>query len=184
MTIKVGTLVAGRIIVEDLTVGSEEEPAGITFFDRKTKEPYCFVIEDGAPKTYKGKCEGNDFGEANLLNSESTNTEQGGGAPSSEPEPSINAGPTPETQTASSSEPAGETVIEPNTEPMSEPISESPPAESLPETPATGESSVENTEPVSEPPIVETPPAEPVNEPTQTETPPETNNETPPEQSL
>ncbi len=56
LTVKIATLIAGKITVEDLTIGSEEHPAGITIFDVKTKKPYCVVMEDGATKNYSGKC--------------------------------------------------------------------------------------------------------------------------------
>ena len=56
LTVKIATLIAGKITVEDLTIGSEEHPAGITIFDVKTKKPYCVVMENGATKNYSGKC--------------------------------------------------------------------------------------------------------------------------------
>jgi hypothetical protein len=56
LTVKIATLIAGKITVEDLTLGSADRPAGITIFDVKTKKPYCVVMEDGATKNYSGKC--------------------------------------------------------------------------------------------------------------------------------
>ncbi len=39
-----------------LEVGSAGAPAGITLYDRKTKQPYCLVVEDGAVKSVPGMC--------------------------------------------------------------------------------------------------------------------------------
>ena len=55
-SLTIATIKAGKIEVKDLTIGSAEEPTGITMFDVKTGQPYCLVIEDGAPKSYPGKC--------------------------------------------------------------------------------------------------------------------------------
>ena len=43
--------------ISKLTVGSKEEPSGITLYDRVTKEPYCSYIENGYWKQQKGNCE-------------------------------------------------------------------------------------------------------------------------------
>ena len=161
MTIEVGTIVAGKIIVKDLVIGSEEEPAGITLFDRKTKEPYCFVIEDGVPKTYKGRCEGNDFGKANLLDSTDSSSPSGNSEPVLESESSNNNEEAPPVEEPNSSETSSspETALEPTVEEgtVIEPATE----------PATSESPV--TEPVVESPTVSEPAPEPVLEPTTSE---------------
>ena len=154
MTIEVGTIVAGKIIVKDLVVGSEEEPAGITLFDRITKEPYCFVIEDGVPKTYKGRCEGNDFGKANLLDSTDSSSPSGNSEPVLESESSNNNEEAPPVEEPNSSETSSspETALEPTVEEgtVIEPATE----------PATSES------PLPEPVVVELPTgSEPVSEP-------------------
>ena len=138
-TVNIGTLRAGKIYVKDLTIGSAEEPAGITFFDRITKEPYCLVIEDGAPKTYAGKCEGNSFEESNLLNGEP--------AAESESFPP----PTP-TEPGSSTEPEPEP--EPATEPITEPVVTEPQSEPTPET-EPAPASVSDSPPLAD---TETPP--------------------------
>jgi len=41
---------------KNLTVGSSSQPAGITMYDRSTKEPYCLIIDDGEFVKEKGEC--------------------------------------------------------------------------------------------------------------------------------
>ncbi|PIR45019.1 MAG: hypothetical protein COV10_01705, partial [Candidatus Vogelbacteria bacterium CG10_big_fil_rev_8_21_14_0_10_51_16] len=46
----------GNLVVAGLTVGTAEQPTGITLFDRATGNPYCFYIEDGMSQTAAGIC--------------------------------------------------------------------------------------------------------------------------------
>ena len=46
-----------NLVVEVMTVGSSENPTGITFFDTVTGEPYCFSIANGSPVTTQGACD-------------------------------------------------------------------------------------------------------------------------------
>jgi len=43
-------------ITEEFTVGTQDEPIGITMFDRATKQPYCVYIENGVVRSVAGKC--------------------------------------------------------------------------------------------------------------------------------
>ncbi|MEK7630226.1 MAG: hypothetical protein AAB432_02485, partial [Patescibacteria group bacterium] len=92
LTINIGTLVAGKIIVKDLTVGSAEEPTGVTLFDVKTKQPYCLVIEDGLPKSYPGECVGNPFGNDLTSSANSEPPTSGGGGSTGGDEPPASGG--------------------------------------------------------------------------------------------
>ncbi|RJQ29412.1 hypothetical protein C4571_01620, partial [Candidatus Parcubacteria bacterium] len=42
--------------VQNLEIGSEERPSGITIFDVKTNAPYCVIVEHGVLKAVPGKC--------------------------------------------------------------------------------------------------------------------------------
>ncbi|MFC1802164.1 tail fiber domain-containing protein, partial [Patescibacteria group bacterium] len=44
------------IVVESLTVGSSDNPAGITLYDEVTRQPYCLKISNGATVTQAGEC--------------------------------------------------------------------------------------------------------------------------------
>jgi hypothetical protein len=46
----------GDIVVSALTIGSHEKPAGVTFYDSVTGEPYCFKISNGAQVSVPGVC--------------------------------------------------------------------------------------------------------------------------------
>ncbi|MDD2657984.1 MAG: tail fiber domain-containing protein, partial [Candidatus Pacebacteria bacterium] len=48
-----------RLTTANLTVGSSTAPAGVTFYDKVTKAPYCFAIENGTPTTTPGACADN-----------------------------------------------------------------------------------------------------------------------------
>ncbi|MEK9147801.1 MAG: tail fiber domain-containing protein, partial [Patescibacteria group bacterium] len=65
--------------ISKLTVGSAEQPTGITLYDRATKEPYCSYIENGYWKQQKGKCEDIlvelNFEENNTITNNEQNTE-------------------------------------------------------------------------------------------------------------
>jgi hypothetical protein len=143
LTIKVGTLVADKIVVADLTIGSEDKPSGITIFDRITKQPYCVVMENGQLVSYAGKCEGNTFTsrvtqQATVIqfipvaspSPQSTPTTETTSTPTTEPSPS----PTPEAGGEPSPSPSSEVSIEPSPEaaPTESSAPEPPPTEPAP----------------------------------------------------
>lgn len=45
-----------NLTVANMTVGSSTAASGVTFYDKVTKAPYCFSIENGAPTTTPGVC--------------------------------------------------------------------------------------------------------------------------------
>jgi hypothetical protein len=53
----IGNLFADTITVNNLTVGSQSQPAGITLFDQVTHAPYCFSIQNGQSVTTPGTCD-------------------------------------------------------------------------------------------------------------------------------
>lgn len=145
--ITVGTMIAGKITVKDLTIGSAEEPGGVTMFDRKTKQPYCLVLEGGTTKTYPGKCEGNSFDSSAPIaipatlptepTVRATSTEEiiieENGALNAETSGATSTDPTSASEpiVESTAEPIAEPAQEPTPEPTSEqaPLAEDPPAE-------------------------------------------------------
>ncbi|QQR82387.1 tail fiber domain-containing protein [Candidatus Campbellbacteria bacterium] len=52
-------------VVDRLTVGSAEEPSGITLFDDVTGEPYCLSVHNGATVTQAGACDTQPLDEPN-----------------------------------------------------------------------------------------------------------------------
>ena len=50
------SLVVDTLQTKSLTVGTKEVPAGITMYDKATKEPYCVTIENGEMMKNKGEC--------------------------------------------------------------------------------------------------------------------------------
>ncbi len=50
----IGTFI--DLITDKLTVGSQDNPSGITLFDEVTGEPYCLSVRDGATVTRAGEC--------------------------------------------------------------------------------------------------------------------------------
>jgi hypothetical protein len=114
------------VVIERLTVGKQEAPAGITLYDKVTGAPYCFEIVNGSPVTTSGVC-----------GSESQPVSSGGGGggePTPEPNPEPMASPEPQSTTtepvATSTEPS---IIE----------SEPEPAEPAPSEPEVTESTAE-----------------------------------------
>ena len=106
-----------RLAVETLVVGSSQQPAGITLFDKSTGEPYCLEIDNGEPIATEGEC--------------GSSTQQGGGGsgePMQEPEPETQPEPQPEQQVDELTDPEPEVVAEPEpeieTEPEPEPQAE------------------------------------------------------------
>ncbi|MDQ2933196.1 MAG: tail fiber domain-containing protein, partial [bacterium] len=51
---------AKSLFIENLTVGSEEKPSGITLYDEVTKEPYCLKMVNGEMKSVSGICTTNN----------------------------------------------------------------------------------------------------------------------------
>jgi hypothetical protein len=45
------------LVVDTLTVGSQEKPSGITLYDEVTGEPHCLRIRSGEMVSTQGKCE-------------------------------------------------------------------------------------------------------------------------------
>ena len=54
--IKAGLTEIKNLAVENLTVGTKENPSGITLYDETTGEPYCLKIRDGVTTTKPGAC--------------------------------------------------------------------------------------------------------------------------------
>jgi hypothetical protein len=80
-TVNVGTLVAGKVVTQNLEVGAPAAPSGITLYDTKTGEPYCVIIENGAFKSIPGKCDNFAFipsALAPLPSEDSTSSPQAG----------------------------------------------------------------------------------------------------------
>jgi len=118
LTVKIGTLVAGKIYTEELTIGSKEKPSGFTIFDRITGNPYCVVMENGALVAYVGKCEGNTF----TQKAQQTPTNQTIFIPYSAPSPSPS--PSPEVGSTTENSPTESisqttTTVSPSTAPLS-----------------------------------------------------------------
>ncbi|PIP18420.1 MAG: hypothetical protein COX42_00940, partial [Parcubacteria group bacterium CG23_combo_of_CG06-09_8_20_14_all_35_6] len=107
-------VVANIIQTNEIKIGSQEKPTGITIYDKLTGEPYCVFVEGGQMKTVAGECS---------ITVE-VRHQQEQPEPSVEPllEPSVAPEPSPEpspvVEPLSSSEPIPE--------PISEPIIESP----------------------------------------------------------
>jgi hypothetical protein len=57
----------GNVAASALTIGSEEQPNGITLFDRRTGEAYCVLIEDGEMVHETGACKPHDEPEIELM---------------------------------------------------------------------------------------------------------------------
>jgi len=53
---------SGKLSVSGITVGDENSPNGITLYDKTTKQPYCFFVDNGEPTTTGGRCEDLDWG--------------------------------------------------------------------------------------------------------------------------
>jgi uncharacterized membrane protein YgcG len=141
-SLTIATIKAGKIEVKELTVGSAEQPTGITMFDVKTGQPYCLVIEEGAPKSYPGKCADQVF----------TVPLPPADTASSTPE---EASSTPDTASST-----------PDVPPADDPAPDT--ASSTPEEPPpsdTASSTPESTSPTDTPPPAEPPPTEPTPEP-------------------
>ena len=51
-----GVFKIAKVFADNLTIGTEEKPSGITLFDQKTNQPYCFFMYDGAASTTPGAC--------------------------------------------------------------------------------------------------------------------------------
>ncbi len=49
-------LFSGTLTAANFEVGTEENPGGITMYDKETREPYCLLIAGGALQTTEGKC--------------------------------------------------------------------------------------------------------------------------------
>jgi hypothetical protein len=49
-------LFAGSLTAANFEVGTQENPGGITMYDRDTKSPYCLQIVGGALRTVEGRC--------------------------------------------------------------------------------------------------------------------------------
>ncbi|MGB9598367.1 MAG: tail fiber domain-containing protein, partial [Minisyncoccales bacterium] len=60
-----GGIETKSIKTEKLQVGTQEKPAGITLFDKKTKEAYCLFVEGGEIKKELGVCPEEAGGENN-----------------------------------------------------------------------------------------------------------------------
>lgn len=54
--VKVQTLIASLIKTQELEVGSQEKPAGITIYDKATGQPVCVISENNILKSIPGKC--------------------------------------------------------------------------------------------------------------------------------
>jgi hypothetical protein len=52
-----GSLSVVKLQTQQLEVGTQERPGGVTLYDKNTKQPYCLEIIDGQVKTTSGKCQ-------------------------------------------------------------------------------------------------------------------------------
>ncbi len=57
LDIQKGIVLVKNMVVETLTIGSSEKPAGFTLFDEKTGKPFCVKISAGKLKNVPGTCE-------------------------------------------------------------------------------------------------------------------------------
>jgi hypothetical protein len=64
-----------NLFADELTVGTEEKPAGITLYDEATGDPYCVKVVNGAVTTGAGKC--SDVVDTTKINNTSTTTPSG-----------------------------------------------------------------------------------------------------------
>jgi hypothetical protein len=99
-----------KVVIEALTIGKSDKPAGITFFDTVTGEPYCFTITNGSPTTTQGECDSTPLttgGSNSLTTGDSTSTTTSGGSDTSVPESVIPIDPEPDSTDTS-------VVVEPN----------------------------------------------------------------------
>ncbi|MBI4033919.1 MAG: pentapeptide repeat-containing protein, partial [Candidatus Brennerbacteria bacterium] len=134
--IQTGTLVANEVYTLSLTVGTSENPGGITLYDVQTKKPYCVLIEYGDLIRYPGTCEENY-----LVNPAAAPFAEESAPPSTENANSTTATTTEESATITETttteeilEPAPEPEPEPQPEPEPEPEPEpSPEPEPAPE---------------------------------------------------
>ncbi|HCB35199.1 MAG TPA: hypothetical protein DEP25_01005, partial [Candidatus Taylorbacteria bacterium] len=67
-----------NVIASALTVGSADQPSGITLYDEVTKEPYCFKMSGGAATTTPGACTGSQASSAQSQ-ADSNNPNSNGG---------------------------------------------------------------------------------------------------------
>jgi hypothetical protein len=109
-SIRNGMLAAVELVAERLTIGSQEKPTGITFYDEVTGEPYCLAIRNGQQVIREGECE--------VVN-RTQPEEVPEPAPEPEPAPS-EEDPTP-TETPVEPEPTSEPAPETTSEPAPEP---------------------------------------------------------------
>ncbi|MBI2053203.1 MAG: tail fiber domain-containing protein [Candidatus Sungbacteria bacterium] len=77
-----GTLMAVRVITNELiaqkvTIGSADQPSGITLYDEVTKDPYCVKIVSGAVVPQSGACGSVDDSRAPISNSHSSSSDSG-----------------------------------------------------------------------------------------------------------
>ena len=49
-------VVTNIIQTDEIKIGSQEKPTGITIYDKLTGEPYCVFVEGGQMKTVVGEC--------------------------------------------------------------------------------------------------------------------------------
>jgi len=64
-----------RATIEDeIKIGTESKPIGITIYDQVTGAPYCLSVSDGAVKTTAGVCSAETQSEKQVVGAESDNT--------------------------------------------------------------------------------------------------------------
>ncbi|MEK7613016.1 MAG: hypothetical protein AAB449_02635 [Patescibacteria group bacterium] len=56
LSIEQGIAHITKLVADTFTVGSAEQPAGITLYDKSSGEPYCLEIDRGQPQATPGKC--------------------------------------------------------------------------------------------------------------------------------
>lgn len=146
-----------KVIAEAFTLGSTERPAGMTIYDKTTRQPYCFQIDQGTMMSTQGECNNNTWYNPNITNPATHTLE----APEAQVTPN-----TPDTSTPSTTE-----SIATSTQATSTPTIEAQVEQ------ATSTPSIEEPTPVEVPPSQSSEPTPAVVEavPTPTEAAPETN---------
>ncbi|MDO8716371.1 MAG: hypothetical protein Q7J73_06140, partial [Dehalococcoidales bacterium] len=144
-----GTLTVTNVKAQNLTVGSEAKPSGITIYDRNTGAPYCVGIENGEWTRVPGLCisetqisapadsstsSTSDTTTDTSIPSDITTTTDASALPVDTITTTDTTTPTDTTTTTTPTEPAPEPVAEPVQEPapVTEPAPEPPPADQPP----------------------------------------------------
>jgi hypothetical protein len=158
-----GSLSVVKLQTQQLEVGTQTRPSGITIYDEESKQPYCIKMKAGAMISVAGKCEDITVNISSTevivtpsapSESSSSSTPQTSAVgistpPSSEAAPSALPSPNVEipaySELPAAEEPPAETsaIEQPAAmEPAPEKVSEPAPSEPAPEPPVVGEQSV------------------------------------------